>query len=170
MGTTLFRQIARRRFLRTARIEVVLQENLSCHAIASLLALLVRQARVPQGRLRLACREALVPEDPRQTRLLAEPGAELVGQVRLLASPAREMYRQADHELHNRFLFDKRLEKAAVLLPVAANVGLQRRGDAPIRIADGQADADLAMIDPQQPARAHRYFSSDFLRISSTSC
>src|SRR5947209_7291891 len=55
-------------FRGAARVEVGLQQNLRRHAVAARLALLVRQARVPQGRLGFHRCETLVPEDHGQAR------------------------------------------------------------------------------------------------------
>src|SRR5262249_52885426 len=90
--------------------------------------------------------------------------------ARLLALTAAEMNRQSDHDAANLFFLDQFQEELRVACPATAPVGCQRRGDAPVRIADRQPDADAALVDPQQPTRTHRYFSSPFCFSRSTSC
>src|SRR5262249_50628634 len=60
-------------FGRAARVEVRLQEYLRRHAVPACLALLVRQARVPQLALRLPRREAFVVEHARNAGEVRHP-------------------------------------------------------------------------------------------------
>src|SRR5713101_689536 len=78
---------------------------------------------------------------------------------------------QADNDKSDFFFFDLLLEKGGILIQAAAFVGDMGRSNLAIHIADGQTDADAAVIDAQKPAPvAHKYFSKPLIFKSSTSC
>src|SRR5262249_39090325 len=130
-------------------VEVRLKEDLSCHLIAASLALFVAEARFPQGGLGFPGAEALVPKSAWQARERREPAAELSSLRGLDALAAAQMDGQADHDLADVVLFDHLLEIAAVLFEIATDVVGQRRGDAALWVADGQAQTHLPMVDAQ---------------------
>src|SRR5262249_27207707 len=101
----------------------------------------------------------------------AQPGAERPCLGRLLPFTAVQMHRQPHDDPADLLLLDDLAIIALVLLPVAPGVRRQREGDLALGVADGQADAYAAVIDPQDPRPPrHRYFSSPFFLSSSTSC
>src|SRR5581483_11573023 len=160
----------RRALLRTTCIQVALQKHLGGNAVASALALLVRQTGVPQGGFGEHRGETLIPVDARQAAELRQPGAEYAGGPRACSFVAGRVHRQADDQGGNLLRLDQFLEETGVLLRSAARVGGEGRRDAALGVADRQADADGAVVHAQKPAPrpAHRYFSRFFFFSIST--
>src|SRR5579884_2101170 len=80
------------------------------------------------------------------------------------------MNRQAEDDLGDLLGCHELLKELRVGFPAAALVRGQWRGDAPIDVADGDADPHAAVVHAEQPAGAHRYFSRSVPFICSTSC
>src|SRR5262249_31895450 len=116
-------------------------------------------------------REALVEVRHRQSGHARQERPELPRFGRLLPLRAVGVHRQTDDDVAHFLFFGQLAEIALVPFTAAALVGGQRRGDAALGVADGQADAHRPVIDREQ-ARAgpHRYCSSPFFFSSSTSC
>src|SRR5437899_2856438 len=81
------------------------------------------------------------------------------------------MDRQPDDQAADFFLLHQLTDVASILITTAPLPGDEREGDLAVRIGNGQADADAAVIDPEQSgAGCHRYFSRPFFFSNSTSC
>jgi len=156
---------------RITGFQICLQHDLRCYTIAASFPLLARQACGLEVLFGIESGKTFVKENDGTARNVAQPFAEGAGKPGLLPFPAIEMGRQADHDLDDLLFLNQSAEKAGILLFAAARIGLKRRGKAALRIADGQAHSDFAVIDAQQSARSgHRYLSRPFFLSSSTIC
>jgi hypothetical protein len=59
------------------------------------------------------------------------------------------MHRQTHDDLADFLGFYQLSKILSIALGITARIGVQGRGDSPVRIADGQADANAAEIDSQ---------------------
>src|SRR5262245_9258214 len=149
---------------RAPGVQERLEHHLGGDRVAPLLALLVRQPRVPESRLGEYGREPLVREHDGQRRHPPQPIAELLGLAGLDAFASGRVQRQSDDDPTDVLPLDESSEVlgvAGVPLPLP---DLQRRRDDPIRVRNGHAEAHRAVVHPEQPRTwpglTHGYFSS----------
>ena len=130
---------------------------------------IVGQARVKQVTFRLDSGEPLIPQNDRAGGHILQPVA--IGSClgRLLAFPAIKVNGQAEDNLRDQLVSHEMLIELSVRVVTAAPIRGQWRGDAPIRVAYRQANADAAVVHAEQPAGSHRYFSRSVAFICSTS-
>ena len=131
------------------RIEVGLKYGLRGQAIHVSAPLRAREAAAGPEPLGLPTRETFVHQMHRKTRVFPEQFSERHCLFGLGAKRIVHVYRQSDHDFLDLLLGDDRAQMGEVLLGAFAIQGLQAVGHETKAVADGQAEAALAVIDSE---------------------